>query len=278
MEELRGKVAVITGGASGIGRAVAREAATEGMRIVLADIEEPALKSTADELAADGAEVLAVTTDVSEASSVEELRERALARFGAVHLVHNNAGIGLGGLSWEVPLADWQWALGVNLWGVVHGIRTFVPLLLEQGVGHVVNTASVAGLVSTPFMGPYNTSKFAVVTLSETLFKELRLLGSPVGVSVLCPGFVKTGIADSERNRPQWARQPETAEEEAPLRAVLHQLVDAGIDPAVVGARVIDAVKAGTFYVLTHPESYAAVERRAHDILQGRDPSETPIP
>ncbi|MHB8680601.1 MAG: SDR family NAD(P)-dependent oxidoreductase [Acidimicrobiales bacterium] len=277
MEELRGKVAVVTGGASGIGRAVATEAAAEGMRIVLADIEEQVLKVTADELAGNGAEVLSVVTDVSDAASVEDLRDQALSRFGAVHLVHNNAGVGAGGLSWDMPLADWQWTFGVNLWGVVHGIRAFVPLLVEQGAGHVVNTASLAGLVSTPLMAPYNATKFAVVALSETLHKELRLMGSPVGVSVLCPAFVKTGIANSDRNKPEWARRGDPPAAEQQMRGVIHQLVDSGIDPAVVGARVIDAVKTDTFYILTHPESFPVVERRMRDILEGRPPSETPI-
>ena len=205
MENLQGKVAVITGGASGIGRAVADRAAGEGMRIVLGDVEEGPLKEAVDDLTSSGAEALGVVTDVADGASVRNLRDAALDRFGAVHLVHNNAGIGLGGPIWEVSEADWRWILGVNLWGVIHGVRTFTPLLIEQGEGHIVNTASIAGLIAAPFLGPYNATKQAVVAISETLFKDLQSVGAPVGVSVLCPGFVQTRIAESERNRPDWA-------------------------------------------------------------------------
>ena len=210
MQDLRGKVAVITGGASGIGRAVAERAAGEGMKLVLGDIEEGPLKETVDDLTSKGAEALGVVTDVSDAASVRALRDRTLDRFGAVHLVHNNAGIGLGGPIWEVSEEDWRWILGVNLWGVIHGVATFVPVLMEQGEGHVVNTASIAGLIAAPFLGPYNATKQAVVAISETLFKDLQAVGAPIGVSVLCPGFVQTRIAESERNRPSWA--PDRAE------------------------------------------------------------------
>ncbi len=205
MKDLQGKVAVVTGGASGIGRAVAEAAATAGMQVVLADIEEAALKEADTAMTASGAEVLSVVTDVSVGSSVDELRDKALARFGAVHLVHNNAGVAVGGPLWTVTEADWTWVLGVNLWGVVHGIRAFVPVLLEQGEGHVVNTASLAGLTSPSMLGPYNVTKHAVVTMSETLYRDLEAVGSRVGVSVLCPGFVQTRIAESDRNRPDWA-------------------------------------------------------------------------
>ena len=205
MEDLQGKVAVITGGASGIGRAVAEKAAAEGMKIVIADIEEGPLKEAEGELTGQGAEAIGVVTDVSDAASVRELRDRALERFGAVHLVHNNAGIGTGGPIWDFSEEDWRWIIGVNQWGVIHGIATFVPLLMEQGEGHVVNTASIAGLTTTAFLGPYHTTKFAAVAMSEVLSKDLQMAGSPVGVSVLCPGFVQTRIAESDRNRPAWA-------------------------------------------------------------------------
>jgi NAD(P)-dependent dehydrogenase (short-subunit alcohol dehydrogenase family) len=277
MEDLQGKVAVVTGGASGIGKAVAAKAAAEGMKVVIADIEEGALKDAERDLAAGGADVLAVVTDVAEAASVRELRDRAVDRFGTVHLVHNNAGIGLGGPIWEVPESDWRWILGVNLWGVVHGVATFVPLFVEQGEGHVVNTASIAGLATAPFLGPYNATKQAVVAISETLYKDLQAAGvTGVGVSVLCPGFVQTRIAESDRNRPAWApeRDLEGATE---MRGAIQALVDGGIPTATVADRVLDAVRTNTFYILTHPELDQAVRTRCEDILEGRPPSATII-
>ena len=277
MEHLQGKVAVITGGASGIGKAVAAKAAAEGMKVVIGDIEEGALKEAERDLAADGTDVLAVVTDVSDAASVRALRDRALDRFGAVHLVHNNAGVGTGGPVWEVPEADWRWILGVNLWGVVHGIATFMPLLIEQGEGHVVNTASIAGLTTAPFLGPYNATKQAVVAISETLYKDLQIAGiAGIGVSVLCPGFVQTRIAESDRNRPGWA--PDRDVEGAPeMRAAIQAMVDSGIPTAAVADRVLDAVRTDTFYILTHPELNEAVRTRFDDIVEGRPPSATII-
>ena len=276
MKDLQGKVAVITGGASGIGRAVAERAAGEGMKIVLGDIEEGPLKEAVDELTGRGVEALGVVTDVSDAASVRELRDRTLDRFGAVHLVHNNAGIGLGGPIWEVSEEDWRWILGVNLWGVINGVAAFVPALIEQGEGHVVNTASIAGLIAAPFLGPYNATKQAVVAISETLYKDLQAVGAPVGVSVLCPGFVRTRIAESERNRPPWApgRDVPGADE---LRGAVRSMVDGGIEAAAVAERVIDAVRADTFYILTHPELDDAVATRFEDIMVGRPPSSTMI-
>lgn len=276
MQNLSGKVAVITGGASGIGRAVARRAAAEGMRIVVADIEEGPLKEVERELGSAGADALGVVTDVSDAHSVRALRDAALDRFGAVHLVHNNAGVGLGGPIWEVSEEDWRWILGVNLWGVVHGVATFVPLLIEQGEGHVVNTASIAGLISAGFLGPYNASKQAVVAISETLLKDLQAMGASVGVSVLCPGFVQTRIAESDRNRPGSAHDGEEGGA-AELRAAVQSLVDAGIPPEGVADRVLEAVRDNTFYILTHPELMGEVERRFEEIVQGRPPSPTAI-
>jgi NAD(P)-dependent dehydrogenase (short-subunit alcohol dehydrogenase family) len=276
MEDLQGKVAVITGGASGIGKAVAQRAATEGMRIVVADIEEGPLKDAENELTNRGAEAIGVVTDVSDAASVRSLRDAALDRFGSVHLVHNNAGVGLGGPIWDVTEEDWRWILGVNLWGVIHGVATFVPLLIEQGEGHVVNTASIAGLTTAAFLGPYNATKQAVVAISETLFKDLQALEAPIGVSVLCPGFVQTRIAESDRNRPAWA--PDRAVGGvAELRAAVQQMVDSGIPTEAVADRVIDAVRTNTFYILTHPELTAGLATRFEDILEGRPPSPTAI-
>ncbi|HXQ60782.1 MAG TPA: SDR family NAD(P)-dependent oxidoreductase [Acidimicrobiales bacterium] len=276
MEELRGKVAVVTGGASGIGRAVAEAAAAAGMKVVLADIEEGPLKEADAALGATGAEVLSVVTDVSVGSSVEELRDRALERFGAVHLVHNNAGVAVGGPLWAVSEADWTWVLGVNLWGVIHGIRVFVPVLLEQDEGHVVNTASLAGLTSPSMLGPYNVTKHSVVTMSETLYRDLDAVGSRVGVSVLCPGFVRTGIAESDRNRPDWA-PASSLPEGAEFQDVVRQLVATGLEPADVAGKVLDAVRDNRFYILTHDDTPAMVETRMRDILEGRNPSGAPV-
>src|SRR5215216_2897924 len=204
MRSFTGNVAVVTGAGSGIGQALAERFAAEGMKLVLADVEAEPLARVEREMRANGAEVLAVRTDVSQAADVEALAERTLDAFGAVHVVCNNAGVALGKTSWDLTVADWEWVLGVNLWGVIHGIRTFVPIMLQQGTeGHVVNTASLAGLLSAPFMSVYDATKFAVVTISESLSLELALQGAQVKVSVLCPGFVNTNIITSERNRPE---------------------------------------------------------------------------
>lgn len=279
--DLRGRVAVVTGAASGIGRAMAERFAAEGMRVVLADVERPALEAAVTGLRAAGAEVLAVPTDVADAGQVDALARATVDAFGAVHVVCNNAGVGGGGQLWEVPLDDWRWVLGVNLWGVVHGIRSFVPLLLDQGEGHVVNTASMAGLTSPPFMGPYNVAKHGVVTLSETLHAELAMRGSSVGVTVLCPGWVRTRIADSERNRPAGTGDatgaavggpPAPGTDREVFRDVLRGFLAAGMDPSDVAAEVVDAVRTGRFYVLTHREWAEVVRRRAAAIADGTAP------
>jgi NAD(P)-dependent dehydrogenase (short-subunit alcohol dehydrogenase family) len=270
MREFRDRVAVVTGAASGIGRALARRFAAEGMRVVLADVERPALEKAAGELAGEGARVLAVPTDVSEAEQVDALAARALEAFGAVHVVCNNAGVFTGGATWEQSLGDWQWVLGVNLFGVVHGVRSFVPILLAQGTeGHVVNTASGAGLVSLPGCAPYNVSKHAVVTLSETLHHELRMQDSKVGVSVLCPGPINTNIPESQRNRPAGlAAGPRAAAVGGRLRETLR----AGMEPAEVADLVLGGIRDGRFYILTHENIKLGVERRMRDILEDRVP------
>ncbi len=250
MESVQGKVAVITGGGSGIGLAMATRFASEGMKVVLADIEKDALDAAVAGLAATGAEAIGVPTDVADGAAVEALRDAAVDRFGTVHLLCNNAGVGTGGLSWNQSVADWEWVLGVNLWGVVHGIRAFMPILLEQGEGHVVNTASMAGLSSPPMMAIYNVSKHAVVTLSETMFGELAMIESPVGVSVLCPGWVNTRIHEAGRNRPGAGEgdgahdrpppDPEAVARGEQFRDTLGALVATGLDPSAVaepGAR-----------------------------------------
>ncbi len=213
MQDFTGKVAVVTGGASGIGRGLARQFAAEGMRVMVGDVETDALETAVTDLATSGAEVEGVVTDVSDAAQVQALADAAIARFGAVDLVCNNAGVGGGGLSWELPLSTWEWVLGVNMWGVINGLRSFVPLLVQRPEAHIVNTASVAGLVAAPFMGPYNASKHAVVAISETLHHELAMHAPHVKVSVLCPGWVNTNIADSSRNRPSRLRGEPAVEE-----------------------------------------------------------------
>jgi NAD(P)-dependent dehydrogenase (short-subunit alcohol dehydrogenase family) len=274
MQELGGKVAVVTGAASGIGRATATAFAAEGMRVVLADIEEKALDPVARELTDAGHTVLPVVTDVSDAASMDALAARTFAEFGGVHVVHLNAGVAGGGPIWTLTDNDWRWVLGVNLWGVINGIRVFVPRMIEQGgPAHVVNTASMAGLTSSPFLGPYNVSKHGVVTLSETLHRELAMTGAPIGVSVLCPGWVNTGIGESGRNRPDELRN-DGAVDMADLGAgMLKQLLEQGLQPGDVAAQVVDAVKNNRFYILTHPEWKDMIRSRMEDILEERPPT-----
>ena len=270
-------MAVITGGASGIGRAVADRAAAEGMKIVLADIEEGPLKEAVDDLTSHGAEALGVVTDVADAASVRALRDRpstASARCTSCTTTRASA--------WAVPSGrsvkqDWRWILGVNLWGVIHGVATFVPLLIEQGEGHVVNTASVAGLIAAPFLGPYNATKQAVVAISETLFKDLQAVGAPSRRV----GALSRLRADAHRRVRAEPPAVGAADREAPgaaeLRGAVQNLVEGGIPPATVADRVIDAVRTNTFYILTHPELDAAITTRFDDILQRRPPSPTMI-
>ena len=280
MKKLDGRVAVVTGGASGIGRGLAEAFAAERMKVVLADIERPALDKTVEELRGSGAEVVGVECDVSKQESVDHLARAALEAFGAVHVLCNNAGVGGGGpsASWEASLDDWSWVLGVNLMGVVHGIRSFVPLILEQGdEGHIVNTASMAGLM--PGGGIYGVTKHGVVSLSETLFNEFANRGAPIGVSVLCPGWVNTNILESERNRPEAPRQDpgELAEQIEMLRQVVEKAIQDGLDPREVGNIVVAAMRRNRFYVLTHPWQ-SMVEARMQNILQDRDPIGEPPP
>jgi NAD(P)-dependent dehydrogenase (short-subunit alcohol dehydrogenase family) len=274
MQELEGRVSVITGGASGIGLALARRFAGEGMRIVIGDVEQPALEKAVAELQEGGADVIGVPTDVTDPDQVEELARAAERQFGGIHLACNNAGVAAGGLSWVAPLETWQWVIGVNLWGVIHGIRAFVPRIIEQSAGHVVNTASVAGLVAAPFMGPYNASKHAVVAISETLHHELALMAPHVKVSVLCPGWVNTRIGESDRNRP--ARlDVERPEQESVMRSALSGFLANGLDPAEVADRVHDAVRADRFWVLTHDREdswMAAVRHRGRSVEEGTNP------
>ena len=274
MQTFRDKVAVITGGASGIGRAVADRGLEEGMRLVVADVEQSALDTTERELKQAGADVLAVRTDVSSAEQVEALAQRTLERFGAVHLLFNNAGVAVGGPIWEHTLRDWQWILGVNLWGVIHGVRTFVPLMLAQGgEAHIVNTASMAGLLSTPGLGAYNVTKHGVVTLSETLALDLAAQGANIKVSVLCPGWVKTRISDSARNRPPALQNTAAVQPDDRGDSVARDLVAQGIAPEQVADLVFEAVRSEKFYILTHPTWKPLVQKRVENIVNERGPA-----
>jgi NAD(P)-dependent dehydrogenase (short-subunit alcohol dehydrogenase family) len=275
MDALDGKVAVVTGAASGIGRGLAQRFAAEGMRLALADIEADPLEAVASDLRGGGVEVITVVTDVSDGDQVDALGDAVMQAYGGVHVVCNNAGVGGGGLMQDLTTADWQWVLGVNLWGVIHGMRVFLPRLLAQGEGHIVNTASLAGLVATPFMGPYNASKFAVVAISETTFQELRLTGSDVGISVLCPGWVRTRIAESARNRPDALAQRPAPPEGGPtgaMASVIEGLVAGGLPPEEVADHVIDAIRTRRLWILTHPESVAPVRARVDAVVSGSDP------
>jgi NAD(P)-dependent dehydrogenase (short-subunit alcohol dehydrogenase family) len=272
MDDMINKTAVVTGAASGIGRAMATRFAAEGMRVVLADVEEPALLAFAQEVGASGAEVLPVVTDVSDGDQVEALAKAAEAAFGPVHVLCNNAGVGAAGLLSDLTTSDWQWVLGVNLWGVIHGVRAFLPGMLAHGEpGHIVNTASLAGHLSGPFMAPYSASKFAVVALSEALFHELDMQRAAVGVSVLCPGWVNTNIYRSERNRPEALGGAPTADD--PRAGFLRGVLEAGLAPADVAGMVIDAILANRFYVFTHPEMLPAAAQRFERIVAGDNPT-----
>jgi NAD(P)-dependent dehydrogenase (short-subunit alcohol dehydrogenase family) len=276
MKEFKDKVALVTGAASGIGFALADRFASVGMKVVLADLEEQALALAERSLKAKGAPVLALKVDVSKADEVERLAEAAYAKFGAVHVLCNNAGVGLGGLTWEHSVADWEWVLGVNLWGVVHGIRTFVPRMIAQGTeGHVVNTASVAGLITSPYMSVYGATKHAVVAMTESLKMDLDVTGSKISASVVCPGFVATRISDSSRNRPPSPKTAQAAAEtsqQAMIRELARQQVSAGLKPSEVAEMVLEAIRDDRFYVLTHPRFRKLIRLRMENILEGGTP------
>ena len=289
MEQFAGRVAVVTGAASGIGRALAGRFAGAGMRLVLADVEEDALAAAERELRAAGAEAVAVPTDAARAESVDALADRAYAAFGAVHVLCNNAGVGgITAASYRATLADWEWTLGVNLWGPIHGGRAFLPRMIAGGEeGHVVNTASIAGLLPLPGNAPYGVSKAGVVALSEALLLELERRGAPIGVSVLCPGLVRTNILDSARNRPESLRNPAPdppAASPGPpsgrpgsvsgrLRAEMER--DA-MDPADVAERVLEAIRGRRFWILPHEGMGERVRQRAEGVASGVNPSARP--
>lgn len=278
MKSFKNKVAVITGAASGIGRGITERCVKEGMQVVLADIEEEALLKTEEELGNSGGTILAIRTDVSKLDDVQSLAQKTLDAFGAVHLLFNNAGVAVGRPIWESTLVDWQWILGVNLWGVIYGVQTFVPIMLEQNTDcHIVNTASIEGLWSRPRNGPYQVTKHAVVSLSEVLYHELILMEAKVRVSVLCPGAVNTRIVESWRNRPTELQnppeeQPEITPEIAERMEMMRQVFKEGMPPKEVADRVFNAIREEQFYVLTHPDLKERVQKRMENIINGHNP------
>ncbi len=274
MQEFRDKVAVITGAASGIGKAIAEQCIQRGMKTVLADIEAPALALAEQELKAEGAKVLAVQTDVSRADDMAALAQKTLDAFGAVHLLVNNAGVGAGFTVWESTLADWQWVIGVNLWGVIHGVQVFVPIMLAQDEDcHIVNTASAAGILPYHPSAPYQVTKHAVVALSENLYHSLAQRRSKIKTSVLCPGWVKTRILDSGRNRPPGLQNERPLPVDETAVREMNEALSAGISAEHVADQVFSAIEAEQFYILTHPEYNPFVQRRMEDIIQQHNPS-----
>jgi NAD(P)-dependent dehydrogenase (short-subunit alcohol dehydrogenase family) len=276
MDDFSGKTAVITGAASGIGLELAKQFGAAGMNLVLADVERPALDRAVTELSEAGYPVLAREIDVREHDQIIDLDRAARDRFGNIHVLCNNAGVGAGG-----PVADpdnleaWRWTIDINLWGVIYGCKVFLPAMIEHGEQcHIVNTASMAGLASAPMMGPYNISKYGVVALSETLSKEMQMMQTAVGVSVLCPAFVATGIATSDRNMPDDVRAtlPERPAASG-MQTQIEAMVAGGISTEVVGQHVLDAVRNDRFWILTHDEAKASVITRADDIVNGVNPS-----
>jgi NAD(P)-dependent dehydrogenase (short-subunit alcohol dehydrogenase family) len=276
MKTFQGRTAVITGAGSGFGLEASRIAAREGMNVVMADVQQDALERAVAEVRALGAQVVGFRLDVSKAAEVEALAETAVATFGAPHFVFNNAGVGCGGLIWENTARDWEWVVGVNLMGVAHGVRVFTPLMLAAArsdpsyAGHIVNTASMAGLQNAPNMGVYNATKHAVVAISESLYHDLALVTDQISCSVLCPFFVPTGIARSERNRPAGLR-----DEAAIAQAMSDKAVGSGkVTAALLMEQLFDAMRERRFYVYSHPHALASVQRRMEDIVQARNPTD----
>ena len=276
-----GKTAVLTGAGSGFGLECARIGARLGMNLVLVDVQQDALDAATAEMQATGAQVLPFKLDVSNASQMEAMGAAVLARFGAPHLVFNNAGVGSGGLIWENSVKDWEWVLGVNVMGVAHGVRIFTPMMLEAAKqdatwqGHIVNTASMAGLLNAPNMGVYNVSKHAVVSLSETLYQDLSLVTDQISASVLCPFFVATGISQSHRNRPAELRGSKPTQSQLIGQAMSEKAVSSGkVSAADVAQLVFDAVVSNQFYIYSHPKAIKSVQTRLEDIVQTRNPTD----
>ena len=276
-----GKTAVLTGAGSGFGLECARIGARLGMNLVLADVQQDALDKAVAEIQATGTAVLGMRVDVSRADQVEALGAATLQRFGAPHFVFNNAGVGAGGLIWENTAADWEWVIGVNLMGVAHGIRVFTPMMLDAAgkdpayQGHIVNTASMAGLLNAPNMGIYGASKHAVVSMSETLYQDLALVTDQISASVLCPFFVPTGISQSHRNRPQELQSSKPTRSQLIGQAMSDKAVGSGkITAAEVAQKVFDAITANQFYIYSHPKAIGSVQTRMEDVLQARNPTD----
>ncbi|MBK6864471.1 MAG: SDR family oxidoreductase [Ideonella sp.] len=283
MKTFQGRTAVITGAASGFGLEAARIAAREGMKVVMADVQQDALEKAVAEVRELGAQVVGFRLDVSNAAEVEALAETTMAAFGAPHFVFNNAGVGAGGLIWENTAKDWDWVVGVNLMGVAHGVRVFTPLMLAAAQadpgyeGHIVNTASMSGLQNAPNMGVYNATKHAVVAISETLYHDLALVTDQISCSVLCPFFVPTAINNSERNRPAGMRDEAAQPTRSQLiaQAMSDKAVGSGkVTAAQLMQQVFDAMRERRFYIYSHPHALASVQRRMEDVIQGRNPTD----
>ena len=281
MTTWQGGTAVITGAASGFGLEASRIAAQRGMQVVMADVQQAALDAAVPQIEALGAQVLPFRLDVARAAEVEALAAATLQRFGAPNFVFNNAGVGVGGLIWEHSAHDWAWILGVNVMGVAHGVRVFTPAMLEAAAadpgyeGHIVNTASMAGLLNPPNMGAYNVSKHAVVSLSETLYQDLALVSEQVTASVLCPFFVPTGIHQSHRNRPTDAAGAKPTRSQRVAQAMTGKAVESGkVSAADVAGLVFDALREKRFYIYSHPKALASVQTRLEDVMLGRNPTD----
>ena len=280
ISDFKGKTAVITGAGSGFGLAFARIGASLGMQLALIDVQQNTLDAACAELQAAGAQTMAFRLDVSNAAQMETMAQSVKAHWGAPHLLFNNAGVGSGGLIWENTTLDWDWVLGVNVMGVVHGVRLFTPMMLEAAAqdaawqGHIVNTASMAGLLNPPNMGVYNVSKHAVVSLSETLYQDLRLVTGQIGASVLCPYFVDTGISQSFRNRPADMEGKPTRSQQVQHAMISKAVASGKVSAAEVAQLVFDAVARNQFYIYSHPKAIGAVQTRLEDVLQARNPSD----
>ena len=281
MKNFKGRTAVITGAGSGFGLEASRIAARLGMNIVMADVQQDALDKAVAEIGALGVAVLPFRLDVSNAAEVEALGAATAARFGAPNFVFNNAGVGAGGLVWENTVADWEWVLGVDLWGVIHGVRLFTPMMLEAAAkdpayrGHITNTASMAGLLTPPNMGIYNAAKAAVVSLTETMYQDLTLVTDQIGASLLCPYFVPTGITKSERNRPNAPKQAELTKSQLIGQAMSDKAVSSGkVTAAEVANKVFDAISANQFYVFSHPRALGNVKSRMENIVSITNPAD----